>query len=320
MAKKTSAPADNPADEGEATKPAETILRQEIAVGSEQLGRPAGGLLLSAISAGLDIGFGPMMVATVLALNPVESLTSRVITALVYAIGFVIVILGRSELFTEHTTLAVLPLLSGKTTVRRVARLWGLVYAGNLIGAVGFAALAGPLGGALGLFTGDDVARMAGHLTDFSALVIFGSAVAAGWMMGLVSWLVTAARDTVSQVLIILLVAGSISFLGLHHSIAGSVEVLMGVFIAGVPLESFLRFLFFATLGNAVGGIVLVAGLKFGHATNPGPDVKACGPSRGPQARTLWSRYSAARSPSFWLREGSPGRSSSPLPANPSRR
>lgn len=49
--------------------------------------------------------------------------------------------------------------------------------------------------------------------------------------MGLVSWLVTASRDSMAQILMILLVAGSIYFLHLHHSIAGSVEVLMGVFV-----------------------------------------------------------------------------------------
>lgn len=216
--KKTDAP--NPADGGEATKPAQTILRQEIEVGSEQLQRPTAGLLLSALSAGLDIGFGPLMVATVIALSPVESLGVRLVTALVYSIGFMIVILGRSELFTEHTTLAVLPLLSGQTSVRRVARLWGLVYCGNIAGALVFAALAAPLGVGLGLFTGADVGRMSRGLTDHSHLVIFGSAIAAGWMMGLVSWLVTAARDTVGQLLIIL---GSSEFgVGSRHAPWGS--------------------------------------------------------------------------------------------------
>ncbi len=267
------ADAPNPADDGEATKPAQTILRQEIALGSEQLQRPTAGLLLSALSAGLDIGFGPMMVATVIALSPVDSLGVQLVAALVYSIGFMIVILGRSELFTEHTTLAVLPLLSGQTSVRRVARLWGLVYCGNIVGAVLFAALAAPLGIALGLFTADDVGRMSRGLTDHGRLVILGSAIAAGWMMGLVSWLVTAARDTVGQVFIILLVAGSISFLHLHHSIAGSVEVLMGVFVGGVTVGEFLNFLVLATVGNAIGGIVLVAGLKFSHVTKPGPDT-----------------------------------------------
>ena len=202
---------------------------------------------------------------TVLAMSPVESLGSRLIAAAVYAIGFVIVIIGKSELFTEHTVLAVLPLLSGRTTTGRVARLWGLVYTGNLVGATFFAALGSRLGIALGLFSVDDIAELSHHLTDFDALVILGSAVAAGWMMGLVSWLVTASRDTVGQILIILLVAGAIYFLSLHHSIAGSVEVLMAVFAAGVPVTEYLRFLALATLGNAVGGIVFVAGLKFGH-------------------------------------------------------
>ncbi|MBA2291187.1 MAG: formate/nitrite transporter family protein [Gemmatimonadales bacterium] len=267
----------NPADGGEATKSAQTILRQEIEVGSEQLQRPTAGLLLSSLSAGLDIGFGPLMVATVIALSPVDSLGVRLVTALVYSIGFMIVILGRSELFTEHTTLAVLPLLSGQTSVRRVARLWGLVYCGNIAGAVIFAALAAPLGVGLGLFTADDVGRMSRGLTDHTSLIILGSAIAAGWMMGLVSWLVTAARDTVGQVFIILLVAGSISFLHLHHSIAGSVEVLMGVFVADVTVGEFLKFLVLATVGNAIGGIVLVAGLKFSHVTKPGPET----PRRG---------------------------------------
>jgi formate/nitrite transporter FocA (FNT family) len=120
---------------------------------------------------------------------------------------------------------------------------------------------------------------MSRGLTGHSHLVILGSAIAAGWMMGLVSWLVTAARDTVGQVFIILLVAGSISFLHLHHSIAGSVEVLMGVFIAGVSLQEFLTFLAIATVGNAIGGIVLVAGLKFSHVTKPGPDTSRRGRS-----------------------------------------
>jgi formate/nitrite transporter FocA (FNT family) len=258
-------PSAAPDPEPEATKPAETILQQEIAIGSEQLERPAGGLFLSAVSAGLDIGFGPLLVVTVMAVSPEATLGSRLVMALVYAIGFVIVILGKSELFTEHTTLAVLPLLDGRTTLRRVARLWGLVYGGNLLGALAFAVLAVPLGTGLGLFDAPDVGRMSHHLTDHAPAVILGSAVAAGWLMGLVSWLVTASRDTIGQVMIILLVAGSIAFLGLHHSIAGSVEVLMGVFAGEVTAGDYLRFLGLATLGNAIGGVVLVAGLKFGH-------------------------------------------------------
>ncbi|MEP6780800.1 MAG: formate/nitrite transporter family protein [Gemmatimonadaceae bacterium] len=118
---------------------------------------------------------------------------------------------SRSELFTEHTTLAILPLLSGRTTVARVARLWSLVYVGNMVGAAGFAALGAPLGVGLGLFMPQDVARMSHHLTDFGAVMIFGSAV------------------------------------------------------AGVPFADYLRFRGLSTVGNAVGGIVFVGLVKFGH-------------------------------------------------------
>ena len=226
---------DESSDSGEATKPASAILRQEISIGTEQLDRSASGLFLSAVSAGLDIGFGPFMVVTVMALAPTETLATTVVTAFVYAIGFVIVILGRSELFTEHTTLAVLPVLSTRATIGRLARLWTLVYAGNMVGVVAFSAGAVPLGIGLGLFSEVHAGRLAEHLLGVGWWVMFGSAVAAGWMMGLVSWLVTAARDTVGQLVVILLITGSIALLGLHHSIAGSVEVLLGVFSAAVP-------------------------------------------------------------------------------------
>lgn len=262
----------NPADEGEATKPAGTILRQEIEVGTEQLERPALGLFLSAVSAGLDIGFGPFLVATVLAASPTDSVANRLVVALAYSIGFVIVILGRSELFTEHTALAILPLLSGDASIRQVGRLWGVVYTGNIVGATVFAGLAAPLGVALGAFAEAQIDEISSHLVDFGFLVVLASGIAAGWLMGLVSWLVTAARETISQIVIIVFVAGSISFLGLHHSIAGSVEVLMGVFVAGLPVGDFLLFLLGATIGNAIGGIVLVAGLKFGHVSRAGPN------------------------------------------------
>ena len=61
------------------------------------------------------------MVVTVLAMSPVESIGARLVGALLYAVGFIIVILGKFELFTEYTILAVLPLLSGRTTASRAA-------------------------------------------------------------------------------------------------------------------------------------------------------------------------------------------------------
>jgi len=94
------------------------------------------------VSAGLDIGFGPLMMAVVLTLaRGFGDLTTELLLASVYSIGFMFVILGRSELFTEHTTLAVIPVLDRQASFKQLGRLWGLVYVGNLVGGLLFTLL-----------------------------------------------------------------------------------------------------------------------------------------------------------------------------------
>ena len=90
--------------------------------------------------------------------------------------------------------------------------------------------------------------------------------------MGLLAWLVTAARDTIGQIVIILLITAGIALAHLQHSIAGTVEVLAGVLSGDeITWREFGRFLLWATLGNAIGGVVFVALLKYGHV-NSSPD------------------------------------------------
>jgi formate/nitrite transporter FocA (FNT family) len=84
--------------------------------------------------------------------------------------------------------------------------------------------------------------------------------------MGLLSWLVAASRDTISQVVLIWIFTGAISLGHLHHSIFGANEVLGGVFSGHNTVAEFGHFLLWATLGNAIGGAGFVALLKFGHA------------------------------------------------------
>jgi formate/nitrite transporter FocA (FNT family) len=98
-------------------------------------------------------------------------------------------------------------------------------------------------------------------------MVLFLSGMLAGWMMGLVSWLVAASRDTISQVVLVWLITTAIGFAGLHHVILGSCEVLAAVFARqDVTLAQFGHFLLWATLGNIVGGTLFVALIKYGHA------------------------------------------------------
>src|SRR3954453_5052499 len=145
------------------------ILEHEIEEGTEALERPAGQLFVSALSGGLDVGFSLFLMAVVLTLAPEKSptLVNQLLVANMYAIGFIFVVLGRSELFTEQTTLAVLPVLNGQASLGALLRLWGVIYAANLLGAAAFAGLATLTGPALGVIDprafGGIARRLTGH-------------------------------------------------------------------------------------------------------------------------------------------------------------
>lgn len=244
-----------------------SILEREIHGGIRELRRAPSGLFMSAFSAGLDIGFGPLLVAVVVTLSAqVDTVGTRLLMAGAYGIGFILVIVGRSELFTEHTTMAVLPVLAGRERLSSLFRLWSLVYAGNLIGAGLFAAVVTRLTLEMNVVSESGYRIIAHAILDHEWWVIAGSAVLAGWLMGLLSWLASAVRETIGLVAVVWLVTGSIGFLGLHHSIAGSVEALFGLWVGTSTMGQFASFLAWSTVGNIIGGTVFVALLKFGHA------------------------------------------------------
>ena len=175
-------------------------------------------------------------------------------------------VLGRSELFTEHTTLAVLPVLDRRASLSQLGRLWGLVYVANQAGAAAFAAFLVFLGPRLGIIEPRVFGEIASGLVEHPGWVILLSAVLAGWLMGLLSWLVAASRDTIGQIFIVLLVTTAIGLCHLHHAVVGTAEVLAGVFSGdGATLADFGKFLLWATLGNMLGGFFFVALIKFGH-------------------------------------------------------
>ncbi len=244
------------------------ILKEEMGKGLGALRRSAAGLFVSGLSGGLDVGFSLLAMGIVVTIgHDLGDVAFRLLLAGAYAIGFVFVVLGRSELFTEQTTLAVLPVLGGRAELRDLLRLWGVVYVANVIGAATFAGMIAAIGPALGVIDRAALGEIARSLTDHSWLVILASAALAGWLMGLMSWLVTAGRDTVSQIIFVILVTGLIGLAGLHHAVLGTAEVLGGLFAGeGLSVGDFVHFLAWTSLGNALGGTVFVALLKYTHA------------------------------------------------------
>jgi formate/nitrite transporter FocA (FNT family) len=245
-----------------------TILEQHVRQAQEELDRPAGALLLSGLSAGLDLGFGPFLMAVMATLcsRELPHAVTQVIVSLAYGVGFVFVVVGRSALFTEQTTSAVLPVLSGRSSIRQLLRLWGLVLLANLVGAAIIALVISQVAPRMGIVETGALGAIAAKLLHPPWWIMLLGAIAAGWLMGLLAWLVMASRETISQILIVMLTTFVIGIAGFHHSIAGTIEILTAVFAnAGPTLSDFGPFLLWAVLGNAFGGATFVAVLKFGH-------------------------------------------------------
>lgn len=129
-------------------KPFQAIFDEEVQQAVHELNRPALGLIMSGLIAGFAIGTSLFAMGAVISLlgGELSGAWLRIVAANAYTIGFIIAILGSTDLFTEYTTIALLPVLDGKAAVRALARLWGIIYLANLVGGSVFVLLliAGP--------------------------------------------------------------------------------------------------------------------------------------------------------------------------------
>jgi len=250
----------------EALRHPDDILENAIVEGLEQLERQSLSLFLSAMAAGLILGFTAMSVAVVetWAISSDFANASRLATALVYPLGFVLCIMSGTQLFTEHTATAVYPILDRRGGVKALIRLWVIVIVGNLCGAIvssGFLIAADDVIGAKPGYL-----AIGHHLVNFDGGSLFISALLAGWLMALGAWLIMATPPTLSQMVAIYIVTFIIGIGGLHHSIAGSVEIFTAYFISNdFSVSQVIRFIGMTIFGNLVGGSIFVALLNYGH-------------------------------------------------------
>ena len=237
----------------------ETIRRE----GEEELARPPASLAWSALAAGLSMGFSFIAEGLLMARLP-DQPWRPLISRAGYSIGFLIVILGRQQLFTENTLTVVLPLLLRKdlSTLLRMLRLWVVVLSANLVGTFLFALC-------LGKITIFD-AHTQQCLTDIGLAHLgagFGTvivrAIFAGWLIALMVWLLPGAES--ARVSIIIIITYLIGISGFDHIIAGSTTMLFLVVTKSISWGTYVVKFFLPTLiGNVIGGMALVAAL--GHA------------------------------------------------------
>jgi len=244
------------------------ILDEQIESALHEHNRSNQDLFLSAISAGLEVGFSVFLMAAIFSLfnGVIHPSFLHVMIALAYPLGFIFVVIGRSELFTEHTTLAVIPVLNRNASIKSLLVLWGVVYIGNLLGGYLFGYILSVLPERLHAINAGAFYNLAEKLVNHPWHIILGSGILAGWLMGLLSWLVTSAQETISRIIIIILITSVIGIGGLHHSIVGSIEVFTAVITSEqIGWSNYLHVQTWATLGNIVGGVVFVAFIKFSH-------------------------------------------------------
>jgi formate-nitrite transporter family protein len=225
----------------------------------EELERPASSLLFSSLAAGMLIGFS--FLATAFVSHNAAEPYKHALASLAYPVGFMFVILGRSELFTENTLEPVIPLLHkrDRRTLVQMLRMWGLLIVGNLVGAFIFALILGRTT-MVEASLHPSLQEVAGKALAGGFGEVFYKAIFGGWLIALLAWLLATTANTMAQIIIIWVTTAPISAFDFRHSIAGSVEAFYrGVTGTSGWSEVFGGFVVPALIGNAIGGVVMVA-------------------------------------------------------------
>jgi formate/nitrite transporter FocA (FNT family) len=179
-----------------------------------------------------------------------------------YPLGFLIVIVGRQQLFTENTLTAIIPLLARRnlSTFALVLRLWVTVLIANMVGAHLFAWVVGNTP----MFK-PDIQHAMLILGKEAANVTFGAAILrgifAGWLIAMVVWML-AAIDT-GRIAVIVILTYIVGLAGLTHIVAGAVEVLF-LMMVGVKSWGAIAwgYLLPTLIGNIIGGVSLTAAVN----------------------------------------------------------
>lgn len=229
----------------------------------EELDRSSRALAFSGLAGGVTMGLTGLAVAATQAVLG-RGQMAQFVSFLFYPIGFIAVIIGRAQLFTENTLYPVVLVLDERRHLGNTLRLWGVVFASNVVGALGF--------GLLAMKTGALEPKVAGILAslglDMAAQTsahAFWSGVIGGWLIALVAWMVTASHWTIGQILVIWFLCFVVGLGHFSHCIASSGEIWSAVLAGLVPLGQYFRWLVFATMGNILGGVIIVSLLNWGQ-------------------------------------------------------
>lgn len=243
--------------EEQTTPPTPVIYETVRRLGEEEMERPAISLWWSGVAAGLSISFS-LLAQAMLRLQLPEAPWRELVAALGYPVGFLIVVLGRQQLFTETTITVVLPVMAEpRKFAATAARMWAIVLAANLVGTL-LAALFISFTPVITPDLRDSMLEVSRHGLAHDALQMGLRGVTAGYLMAVMVWLLPAAGP--AQFHVVTVVTWLIGAGGFTHIITGSVEGFL-LLCAGElpPLQLLGQFMGPTLLGNVVGGTALFA-------------------------------------------------------------
>ena len=237
---------------------AKDLHRAVREAGQEELDRPISSLFFSGLAAGMAIASSLIAEGALHAALP-DTPWRTLIVSLGYPIGFLVVILGRMQLFTESTISATLPLVTKPSgwALRRTLRLWTVVLGANLLGtALAAGMIAAGLLGSSELRTA--MIEVSLGITELSAGATFVNAIPAGFMIAILAWSLPNARGQAFQVIAAITYVVAIG--GFSHSVVGAVEAWLLLFVGKTGVVQTLGGLMLpAILGNLLGGAGLFA-------------------------------------------------------------
>lgn len=244
-------------------KTAYEVIREE---GDSELQRSTAALFWSGLAAGLSMGFSFLAEGLLRAHLP-DAEWRPLVAKLGYSVGFVVVIIGSQQLFTENTLTPILPLLQRRTMdcLRNVLRLWGAVLVANLLGAFVFALAVGRLA-VVSPAVQRALSDIARDSLQFDVPTTLLHAVFAGWLIALMVWMLPAVKG--GRLGVIVLMTYLVGLGGFAHVIAGASEVFFAA-VRGDATWPAVLFGFMAPtlVGNILGGVTLVTALNHAQAT-----------------------------------------------------
>jgi formate/nitrite transporter FocA (FNT family) len=238
------------------------VIRRD---GEEELTRPTRSLIYSGIAAGMMISMSVLGEAVFRTYLPPDASWSYLIENLGYSLGFLVVILGRMQLFTENTITTVLPVIADprRPMFLAMARLWTIVLSANVVGAFAIAAFYAftPALDREFVLAFDTLST---HATGFPPGEAFARAIPAGVLVAALVWMLPQRQGGAFPIILVftwLIAAGDFT-----HVVAGSVEWAWMVWRGALGFwEGALRFFLPVLAGNVIGGTVIFTLLAYGQ-------------------------------------------------------